>query len=210
MKSLNRNLISTHSRTERILQFGEGNFLRAFADWMVQKMNDKVGFDAGVVVVQPISRGMVHILNGQDGLYTLYLNGIKDGKAVSEHQIIDCIQRGINPYGDFRSYISNAENPDLRFIISNTTEAGITYEESDTLQDTPQKSFPGKLTALLYRRFQAFKGASDRGLIIIPCELIDRNGDNLRKLYLGMPWIGIWGMGLYGGSMTTTSSAIQW
>ncbi|MGB5666891.1 MAG: tagaturonate reductase, partial [Maribacter sp.] len=125
MKSLNRSTVSANTYTERILQFGEGNFLRAFADWMVQEMNQKATFDAGVVVVQPIDQGMVKMLNDQDGLYTLYLNGIKEGKAVSEHQIIDCIQRGINPYEDYSGYLANAENPDLRFVISNTTEAGI-------------------------------------------------------------------------------------
>ena len=184
MKSLNRSTVTANTYTERILQFGEGNFLRAFADWMIHEMNQKATFDAGVVVVQPIDQGMVKILNNQDGLYTLYLNGIKDGKAVSEHEIIDCIQRGINPYEDYSGYLANSENPDLRFVISNTTEAGIAYNGSDRLDDAPQKSFPGKLTALLFKRFQTFGGASDKGLIVIPCELIDRNGDNLKKIIL--------------------------
>jgi tagaturonate reductase len=184
MNSLNRSTFSGNSYTERILQFGEGNFLRAFANWMIHEMNQKTDFNAGVVVVQPIEQGMVQMLNNQDGLYTLYLNGIKDGEAISEHQIIDCIQRGINPYEDYTDYLANADNPDLRFIISNTTEAGIAYSKADRLEDTPQKSFPGKLTALLYQRFQTFKGNLDKGLIIIPCELIDRNGDNLKRIVL--------------------------
>jgi tagaturonate reductase len=184
MIRLNRKTKEANSYTERILQFGEGNFLRAFANWMIQQLNDKANFDAGVVVVQPIDQGLVKMLNDQDGLYTLYLNGIKNGEAVSEHQIIDCIQRGINPYEDFDAYMANAKNPDLRFIISNTTEAGIAYDANDKLQDTPQKSFPGKLTALMYNRFIHFGGASDKGIIVIPCELIDRNGDNLKKIIL--------------------------
>lgn len=184
MIELNRTTIESKTYPERILQFGEGNFLRAFADWMIHQMNNKAGFNAGVVVVQPINQGLVKMLNDQDGLYTLYLNGIKNGKAISEHQIIDCIQRGINPYEEFDSYLANAENPDLRFVISNTTEAGIAYEAKDRLNDTPQKSFPGKLTALLHKRFKTFGGASDKGLITIPCELIDRNGDNLKKIIL--------------------------
>jgi len=184
MIALNRKARATNTYTERILQFGEGNFLRAFANWMIQQMNTKANFDGGVVVVQPIEQGLVEMLNDQDGLYTLYLNGIKNGKAISEHQIIDCIQRGINPYKEFNAYMANAENPDLRFVISNTTEAGISYDAADKLQDAPQKSFPGKLTALLYKRFKYFGGASDRGLMIIPCELIDRNGDNLKKIIL--------------------------
>jgi len=184
MQQLNRNTISVNTYTERIIQFGEGNFLRAFANWMIHEMNKKANFDGGVVVVQPIDQGLVKLLNEQDGLYTLYLNGIKNGKAISEHDIIDCIQRSINPYENYEAYLENAENPDLRFVISNTTEAGISYNENDTLNDSPQSSFPGKLTALLYKRFQTFKGASDKGLIVIPCELIDRNGDNLKRIIL--------------------------
>ena len=184
MIALNRKTREANTYTERILQFGEGNFLRAFANWMIQQMNTKADFDGGVVVVQPIEQGLVKVLNDQDGLYTLYLNGIKNGKAISEHQVIDCIQRGINPYQEFDAYTANAENPDLRFVISNTTEAGINYDAADKLQDAPQKSFPGKLTALLHKRFKHFGGASEKGLIIIPCELIDRNGDNLKKIIL--------------------------
>ena len=184
MIALNRKTREANTYTERILQFGEGNFLRAFANWMIQQMNTKIDFDGGVVVVQPIEQGLVKVLNDQDGLYTLYLNGIKNGKAISEHEVIDCIQRGINPYQEFDAYMANAENPDLRFVISNTTEAGINYDAADKLQDAPQKSFPGKFTALLYKRFKHFGGASDKGLIIIPCELIDRNGDNLKKIIL--------------------------
>lgn len=184
MKSLNRNTVKANSYTERIIQFGEGNFLRAFANWMIHEMNKKANFDAGVVAIQPIDQGLIKMLNDQEGLYTLYLNGIKNGKAISEHEVIDCIQRGINPYENYSDYLANAENPDLRFVISNTTEAGIAYNSTDKLDDTPQSSYPGKLTALLYKRFQTFRGASDKGMIIIPCELIDKNGDNLKRIIL--------------------------
>lgn len=184
MKNLNRNTVKANLYTERIIQFGEGNFLRAFANWMIQEMNIKANFDAGVVAIQPINQGLIKMLNDQDGLYTLYLNGIKNGEAISEHEVIDCIQRGINPYENYEDYLTNAENPDLRFVISNTTEAGISYNVDDKLDDKPQSSFPGKFTALLYKRFQTFGGSSDKGLIVIPCELIDRNGDNLKKIIL--------------------------
>jgi len=184
MNVLNRNTASVNTYTERIIQFGEGNFLRAFANWMIHEMNKKAGFDAGVVVVQPIYKGLIKMLNDQDGLYTLYLNGIKNGEAISEHEIIDCIQRGINPYENHEEYLANAENPDLRFVISNTTEAGISYNPDDTLNDAPQSSYPGKLTALLYKRFKFFGAASDKGMIVIPCELIDKNGDNLKRIIL--------------------------
>ncbi|MDO3695380.1 tagaturonate reductase [Wenyingzhuangia sp. chi5] len=184
MNSLNRKTADVKTYTERIIQFGEGNFLRAFVNWMFHEMNQKAGFNAGVVAVQPIDQGLIKMLNDQDGLYTLYLNGIKNGKAISEHQIIDCIQRGINPYENYADYLAVAENPELRFVISNTTEAGISYNANDKLDDAPQSSYPGKLTALLYKRFQTFDGASDKGLILIPCELIDKNGDNLKRIIL--------------------------
>jgi tagaturonate reductase len=184
LKKLNRSSVSAPTYPERILQFGEGNFLRAFANWMIHKMNKEAGFDAGVVVVQPIDQGLIKMLNDQGGLYTLYLNGIKNGEAVSEHEVIDCIQRGLNPYDNYDEYLSIGDNPDLRFVISNTTEAGISYNEGDKLDDAPAKSFPAKLTALLHRRFKTFNGDSSKGLIFIPCELIDRNGDNLRRIIL--------------------------
>ncbi len=184
MKSLNRQHVDAAEYPERIVQFGEGNFLRAFANWIVHKMNKTANFNSGVAVVQPIENGLVNILNEQDGLYTLYLNGIKNGNSISEHEIIDCIQRGINPYENYSEYLDISKNPDLRFVFSNTTEAGIAFNANDKLTDAPQKSFPGKLTALLYHRFKFFDGASDKGLIIIPCELIDRNGDNLREIIL--------------------------
>lgn len=184
MKTLNRSSVKANKYTERIIQFGEGNFLRAFANWMIHEMNKNASFDGGVVAIQPINQGLIKMLNDQDGLYTLYLNGIKNGEAISEHEVIDCIQRGINPYENHADYLAVAENPDLRFMISNTTEAGIAYNADDKLEDAPQSSFPGKLTALLYKRFQTFGGASDKGLILIPCELINDNGENLKKIIL--------------------------
>jgi len=169
---------------EKILQFGEGNFLRAFIDWQIDKMNKETDFKGSVVVVQPIEFGLVDKLNEQDGLYTLYLQGINQGKAIQEHSVINSISRGINPYTQHEEYLKLAENPELRFVFSNTTEAGIAFDENDKLEDKPQKSFPGKFTALLYHRFKAFKGQKDKGFIIIPCELIDRNGDKLKKTIL--------------------------
>jgi len=169
---------------EKVLQFGEGNFLRAFVDWQIDKMNKQADFNGSVVVVQPIEFGLVDKLNEQDGLYTLYLQGMNEGKAIQEHSVINSISRGINPYTQHAEYLKIAENPELRFVFSNTTEAGIAYDENDKLSDKPQKSFPGKFTALLYHRFKAFNGQKDKGLIIIPCELIDRNGDKLKEIIL--------------------------
>lgn len=168
----------------RILQFGEGNFLRAFVDWMIQKMNNEIGFNAGVDVVQPLATGMVDLLNKQDGLYHVYLKGIKDGKPVKEYEFIQCINKGINPYTEFEAYKTAILNPELRFVVSNTTEAGISWDENDKLEMQPQNSFPGKVTALLFERYKAFDGAKDKGLIFFTCELIDRNGDMLKKYVL--------------------------
>lgn len=166
---------------ERIIQFGEGNFLRAFVDWMIQEMNDKAAFNSSVVVVQPIDKGMVDALNEQDGLYTLVAKGLKNGEPVKDVQLIQSISRGINPYAQFGEYLQLAENPDMRFVISNTTEAGIAMNEHDTPHMTPPSSYPAKLTVLLHHRFKTFKGDAQKGLIIMPCELIERNGDKLKK-----------------------------
>ncbi|MBC8062812.1 MAG: tagaturonate reductase [Clostridiaceae bacterium] len=169
---------------EKVLQFGEGNFLRAFVDWQIDKMNKEADFNGSVVVVQPIEFGLVDKLNEQDGLYTLYLQGMNEGKAIEEHSVINSISRGINPYSHHEEYLKLAENPELRFVFSNTTEAGIAFDETDKLEDKPQKSFPGKFTALLYKRFKFFSGQKEKGLIIIPCELIDKNGDKLKTVIL--------------------------
>lgn len=169
---------------ERVIQFGEGNFLRAFVDWMFHQMNKQNLFNGRVVVVQPIAQGLVDRLNEQDGLYTLILRGLKDGKPTELKEIISSISRGINPYTQWDEYLKCAENPDIEFVISNTTEAGISYDKNDSLNKKPPISYPGKLTAYLYHRFNHFKGDQTKGMVIIPCELIDRNGDNLKKIIL--------------------------
>ena len=168
-------------RTERVIQFGEGGFLRAFCDWMIDMANEKAGMDAGVVIVQPIERGMVSMLNDQDGLYTLILRGQVDGKPSKDTRIIQSVTRGLSPYEDFDAYLALAHDPNLRIIISNTTEAGIVYTGKDAFDDRPQASYPGKLTRLLYERFTAQGGKKGSGFILLPCELIDYNGRNLQE-----------------------------
>ncbi|MDO4534936.1 MAG: tagaturonate reductase [Clostridium perfringens] len=180
---LNKEIFEGFKRyPERIIQFGEGNFLRGFVDWQVQKMNERADFNGSVVVVQPLENGMVEMLNNQDCLYTLYLQGIKNGEAVKEHEIINSISRGLNPYKEYDEFLKVAEQDEIRFVVSNTTEAGITFNENDKLENKPQNTYPGRLTALLYHRFKAFNGDKDKGLIIIPCELIDRNGEKLKDI----------------------------
>ena len=162
---------------ERIIQFGEGGFLRGFVDYFFQKLNDKGLFEGSVVVVQPIKTGMCDILTAQNCEYNLFLRGVDNAKVVDEHTHIDVISRCINPYKDYEEYLSLAKNPDFRFIVSNTTEAGIVYEDDNKLSDAPANSFPAKLTALLYERFKA----GLPGFIILSCELIDHNGEELLK-----------------------------
>jgi tagaturonate reductase len=193
MQQLNRTTVSAQTYPERIIQFGEGNFLRAFVDWIVFNMNEKAGFNSGVVVVQPIEKGMVDALNAQDGLYHVNLQGLDNGNPVDSIQLIDVITRGLNPYTQFNDYLKLAENPDMRFVISNTTEAGIAFHDTDKQQDTPASSYPGKLTQLLFHRFKTFNGASDKGLIIFPCELIFHNGAELKKCIL--QYIELWQLG---------------
>lgn len=169
---------------EKVLQFGEGNFLRCFVDWMFHKLNKKAGFNGSAVVVQPIDKGMVNLLNEQDGLYTIYLRGLKNGKAESTHEVIDVISRGINAYEDFQSYLKTAEQSEIRYVISNTTEAGIAYDDNDTSTDTPPNSFPAKLAVWLYHRYKTFNGDNGKGVHVIPCELIEKNADNLKRIIL--------------------------
>ncbi len=185
MQPLNRNTANISEQPPlKVLQFGEGNFLRGFVDWMIDILNEKTDFNGSVHVIQPINQGMVQLLNKQDGLYHLLLNGIQGGKPSQETRLITCISGGTNPYDDYQAYLKLGESPSLEFIISNTTEAGICFEERDTTPDTLPNSFPGKLTALLYHRFKHFNGAAGKGLNIIPCELIDKNGEILRSTVL--------------------------
>ena len=179
--------------TEKVIQFGEGNFLRAFIEWIIWKTNQKTDFDASVVIVQPIDRGMVDMLNEQDCLYHLNLQGLDKGQPVDSVDMIDVVSRGINPYRDFEEYLKLAEQPQMRFIISNTTEAGIAFDPDCKLSDKPALSYPGKLTQLLYHRFEYFKGDMSKGFIIFPCELIFENGKHLKECI--RQYIDLWNLG---------------
>ena len=165
------------SKKETVIQFGEGGFLRGCVDYFFQKLKEKELFDGSVVIVQPIEKGMCEMLEKQGCEYNLFLRGINDGKVVDEHTHIDVISRCVNPYSDNAAYMALAENPDFRFIVSNTTEAGICFEGDNKFEDAPAHSFPGKLTQLLYKRFQL----GLPGFIILSCELIDHNGEELLK-----------------------------
>lgn len=179
MERLNNSFVNGIKRyPTKGIQFGEGNFLRAFIDWQIQQMNKRDLFNGGVTIVQPLSKGMIRTLSEQDYLYTTLLEGKVNGKDVQDHEIISSVNNAINPYEDYNAFLKLAENDDVRFIFSNTTEAGISYHEGDKLTDKPPVSYPAKITALLYHRFQAGK----KGLYIIPCELIENNGKQLEKI----------------------------
>lgn len=165
---------------ERVIQFGEGGFLRGFVDYFLYKLNEKEVWEGKVVIVQPIEKGMCEMLSAQNCEYNLYLRGIENGETVNERTHIDVISRCVNPYTEFDAYMELAANPDMRFIISNTTEAGIEYLGTEKLDDKPAKSYPAKLTQLLYRRFSL----GLPGFILIPCELIDNNAGFLKEYVL--------------------------
>lgn len=185
MKTINQ-VMKKPKRPERVIQFGEGGFLRGFADWMLQKLNDSGLFSGSVVVVQPIAQGMCTKLAGQDCMYTHVMRGLEKGEPTVVTDVVNVISRCIEPYKDFQAFLALADNPCFRFVISNTTESGIAYHPGDTPLDSPPVSFPAKLACLLYRRYQ---NQMD-GFIFLPCELIDQNGKKLKELILryAMDW----------------------
>ncbi len=180
MKALNKLTAPKAVAPEKIIQFGEGNFLRAFVDWIIWNMNQKTNFNASVAVVQPIDRGMAEWLNGQDCLYHVNLQGRLNGEAINSLERIDVISRALNPYSQNAAFMALADQPEIRFVISNTTEAGITFDPACKFTDAPASSYPGKLVQLLYRRYKTFEGDPKKGLIIMPCELIFLNGHHLK------------------------------
>lgn len=193
MKALNKETANKTVRPERIIQFGEGNFLRAFVDWIIYNMDQKTDFNSSVVVVQPIDRGMVDMLNAQDCLYHVNLQGLDKGETVNSLTLIDVISRALNPYTQNDEFMKLAEQPEMRFVISNTTEAGIAFDPSCKLTDAPASSYPGKLTQLLYHRYKTFNGDMSKGLIIFPCELIFLNGHKLKETIY--QYIELWNLG---------------
>lgn len=164
---------------EKVLQFGEGNFLRAFVNYWFDVSNEKAGWNGKCVLVQPIAPGLAKLINEQEGLYTLYLRGRENGEKVDRKRVISSVSRCLNPYekADFDAMMEVAVSDELEYVVSNTTEAGIVYDPACRLDDTPASSFPGKLTQVLYRRWQAGRS----GLVILSCELIDNNGRELLK-----------------------------
>lgn len=178
---------------EKVLQFGGGNFLRAFTDWMIDIFNKETDFAGSVVIVKPTERGDYQEIDDQDGLFHVVLDGIVDGEQQSSIHLVESVRRTIHPYRDWKSFLASAHIDTMRFVISNTTEAGIAFSDQDDKDDQPPAEFPGKLTLWLYERFQHFGGAADKGCLIFPCELIEDNGTRLRDVIL--EYIEHWNLG---------------
>ena len=185
LKKLNRaNVTHKLERPIKVLQFGDGNFLRGFADWVIDILNEKTDFNGDVQIVRPLRKGSAKKHDDQDGLYHVALMGLQNGKMISDTRLITCISGFVDPYNQSQLYHSAAENPDLKFIISNTTESGITFNANDNDPTQVPESFPGKITVLLYHRFKKFNGDRSKGLVFLPCELIEKNGDTLKSVVL--------------------------
>lgn len=165
------------SAPEKVMQFGEGNFLRAFVDYFFDIANEKADWNGKVCLVQPIAPGLAELINEQEGLYTLYLRGSEKGEKINDKRVISSVSRCLNPYEDFDAVLELAKSDDLEIIVSNTTEAGIVHDDESSFEQVPPHSFPAKLTRVLYERFKAQKD----GVVILSCELIDNNGKELQK-----------------------------
>ncbi len=167
----------------RILQIGEGNFLRAFVDWMVDVTNGAGLFNGRITMAQPLARGIADLSNAQDGLYTVILRGVQGGQTVESRRIVSCVDACLNPYAQWGEMLALAADPTLRFVVSNTTEAGIAHVAEPLAEGCPD-SFPAKVAALLWARFQKLGGTAASGLVFLPCELIEANGSKLRSIVL--------------------------
>lgn len=193
MELLNKSISGAVNRPVKVLQFGEGNFLRGFVDYMIDVANEKGVFDGSVAIVKPIAYGNLDMFREQENQYTVVLRGKEDGAEKVETRVITSIADAVDCIEEYEKYAAYAKCESLRFVVSNTTEAGIVYDETDDFNTLPPKTYPGKLTKFLYERFKHFNGAADKGLILIPCELIENNGGNLMNCVL--KFAALWNLG---------------
>ena len=193
MEILSANTTNPINRPVKVVQFGEGNFLRGFADYMIDIANEQGNFNGTIVLVKPREGGSLEKFHTQDCQYTVSLRGLVNGKPQVSNRQITCIADAVHAYEEYKKYMALAEIDTLRFVFSNTTEAGIVFNDTDQFELNPPKTFPGKLTKFLYHRYQTFHGNPDKGLIMLPTELIDDNGIMLRKCVLQL--IELWGLG---------------
>jgi tagaturonate reductase len=168
----------------RILQIGDGNFLRAFVDWMVDVANGAGLMNGEVIMAQPIERGIADLMKAQDQLFTVLLRGVQNGQPVQSKRLVSCVKDTLNPYSQWSTMLATMQDPALRFVVSNTTEAGIAYVEEPLVEGKCPANFPAKVTALLLARFKAFGGSPESGLVFLPAELIEANGTKLKNYVL--------------------------
>ena len=193
MELLNKSMTNFVERPIKVLQFGEGGFLRAFVDYMIDIANEKGDFNGNIVIVKPIEFGNLDFFHQQDCQYTLELRGKENGEAKKIRRQITSVADAVGAVEEYDKFMGYASSEDLRFIVSNTTEAGIVFDDKDDFNAEPPKTYPGKLTKFLYTRFKAFNGAKDKGLIMLPVELIDNNGPALKKCVF--QFIELWNLG---------------
>lgn len=192
MEVLNKSMSNRKERPVKVVQFGEGNFLRAFVDYMIDIANEKGTFDGDIVLIKPIEFGNLDNFHKQDCQYTVSLRGNVNGEGKIINRVVTSVADAVDTAGEYEKYEALAEIDTLRFVVSNTTEAGIVYDPSDKFESEPPKTFPGKLTKFLYHRFETFHGDRSKGLVMLPVELIDDNGVMLRKCV--MQQIENWGL----------------
>ena len=193
MEQLNRQMTGKKDRPVKVVQFGEGNFLRGFVDYMIDIANEKGVFDGDIVLIKPIAFGSLTAFHKQDCQYTVSLRGIVDGEAKVLNRKITSVADAVDSYSEYDKYRKLAQIDTLRFVVSNTTEAGIVFDEKDRFEYEPPTTFPGKLTKFLYERFETFRGDRSKGLVMLPVELIDDNGIMLKKCV--MQFIDLWKLG---------------
>ncbi len=193
MNSLNRQMTGKKDRPIKVVQFGEGNFLRAFVDYMIDIANEQGKFDGDIVLIKPIEFGNLENFHKQDCQYTVSLRGMVDGEAKVLNRQVTSVADAVDAYTEYEKYMGLAEIATLRFVVSNTTEAGIVYDDSDRFELNPPKTFPGKLTKFLYHRYETFGGDMEKGLVMLPVELIDDNGIMLKKCVKQL--IALWNLG---------------
>ena len=184
MELLSKSKTGKKERPVKVLQFGEGNFLRGFVDYMIDIANEKGEFDGDIVLVKPIEFGTLDRFHAQESQYTVSLRGIVDGEPTIQNRIVTSVTDVVAAHEEYDKYSAFAKLDSLRYVVSNTTEAGIVYDENDKLEMCPPKSFPGKLAKFLYERYKYFNGAMDKGLVMLPVELIDDNGIHLKECVL--------------------------
>ncbi|MCI8530802.1 MAG: tagaturonate reductase [Lachnospiraceae bacterium] len=192
MEVLNKAMTGKKERPVKVVQFGEGNFLRAFVDYMIDIANEQEMFDGDIVLIKPIEFGSTENFHKQDCQYTVSLRGIVDGEAKVLNRQVTSVKDIVDTSSEYEKYMALAEIDTLRFVVSNTTEAGIVYDGEDKFEQNPPKTFPGKLTKFLYHRFEFFQGDMSKGLVMLPVELIDDNGIMLKKCV--MQFIELWGL----------------